>query len=488
MTNLERLAPVAASALVFAALGATFLANWPIRFPLDDAYITLANARLLLQGGSDSYGNTGPTGATSLIHLLSLTGLGRLLPLTTANLILATVALLAYALGLWRLTRLLGANRLVAAGVMLAGLTASNAWFQLFNGLETGIAMAAVTWCAVGLIGQPSPVRALGLGILIGALPFIRPELAALAGFSALALLVRLRGTPVRLVAPALGAIATAALLTFAGWALTGQVIPLTAGAKTAFFAESAMPLGDRAAFGLQILLLNPVAPFLAGMLLLPFLTGGWALIGFAVTFVLAAVLSLPGGLAHNEFRYLYAFLPLGLAGWAWLTLRPGMTGRIASMALALLIGLSVASFPLQGWPYWRASLNVTDDQESLARWAEAHLPAESRILIHDAGFLAWRTEFPLIDAVGLKTPEVIEIHRAITLPSAGLRRAEALDTIARVTGVTHAVILDRPFWADIATNLRGQGWVLVPLRPEAADVIYQLYALTPPTGARPTD
>lgn len=478
---LERMIP---AALVLAICGLLVVSAWtnaPVRFPLDDAYITLANAQMLLDGGVDSFGNRGPTGATSLIHLLALTGLGTIVPLPVANLLLSSLATLAYALGLWQLARGLGAGVTLAAGIVLTGLTAGMAWYHLQNGLETGIAMAAVTWVLVLLMRPASSRTENMLAVLIGVLPFIRPELAVLAGLAALSLVLRLRAAPHRVAFAALTALLTAGTLSLVAWTVIGGVVPATAGAKSAFFAEAALPLTDRLSFALQILVLNPIAPFLVGIMLVPLLPGGWAMVAFAAVFVFAAVMSLPGGLAHNDFRYLYTFLPLALGGWLALVGRHGLVGR---MSTAILMGLtiySLASFPFQGWPKWHTALSATDDQERLALWAEANLSPDARVLIHDAGYFAWRTNFALVDAVGLKTPEVVAFHRHFTLPSAGGRRSDALNAIAQTNGVSHAIILDRPFWRDLEHDLNSHGRILEPLRPAEPGLLYQIFALTPP-------
>ena len=50
--------------------------TWGGAFPLDDAYITLHNARVLLTGSDPYYGTSPLTGATSGVHLALVAGVG----------------------------------------------------------------------------------------------------------------------------------------------------------------------------------------------------------------------------------------------------------------------------------------------------------------------------------------------------------------------------------------------------------------------------
>ena len=70
-------------------------------------------------------------------------------------------------------------------------------------------------------------------------------------------------------------------------------------------------------------------------------------------------------------------------------------------------------------------------ERPALALWLQSNVPADARILIHDAGYLAYATRYELIDLVGLKTPESIRFHERYTVPSNGTQRDEAINQIA---------------------------------------------------------
>lgn len=113
-----------------------------------------------------------------------------------------------------------------------------------------------------------------------------------------------------------------------------------------------------------------------------------------------------------------------------------------------------------------------------------APLPAASRILVHDAGLAAWvAPSMHLIDVVGLKTPSSIASHKSATLDSC--HWGAALDQIARSQNARYALVLQRPFWNCVGSNLADRGWTLSPLPSHGGE--YQLYALSrPPERKRP--
>ena len=124
----------------------------------------------------------------------------------------------------------------------------------------------------------------------------------------------------------------------------------------------------------------------------------------------------------------------------------------------------------------------MATDQAELAAWVQRNLPRDARVLIHDAGHIAFATDLFLIDVVGLKTPDAIADHRRWTVPSRGLARQEAVSRIAARHGATHAIILKdlEGYWASLADDLRRSGWTLEPLRPARTSPGYEVFKLIP--------
>lgn len=463
--------------LVLAGCLGTIALRGHIVFPLDDAYITLHNARVVLTGRDPSFpGVPALVGATSPVHLALVAALMLVVPPAVASFLAGTAACVAYALGLARMAFDRADDARFAALIVALGLLSGYAPFQLLNGLETGLAMAAVAWALV-LAGRPPADRLLPL--VCGVMPFIRPELAALAGPLLLRRLWQRRAAGA--VDLALACAAAAPWLAWSWWD-AGTLLPSTLGAKAAFFADAPGPLPWRAAIVLLGCAEAGLGALLVGLFLLPRSSLSLCVAGFVGLFVAAFALTSVVVTGHNSFRYDHVLLP-ALAYAATWARRPGLR-RAGSALLAAGLAFALVLLP-RHWQQYVDALAVTDTARAgSARWARDHLPPDAVILVHDIGYIAYATEFRLIDLVGLKTPESIAYHRRWTLASGGRRRGEAIAAIARAFAPGYAIILndgpDTQIWAGTAAALRQQGWRLDPLHdPPGED--YGIYRLTPP-------
>lgn len=442
-------------------------------FALDDAFITLHNAAVVWSGVDENFAVSPMIGATSLLHLGLVTLLGAMLPLEWASLVLNAGVALLYLAGMSRLLRLFGLPFGAEALLLISAVLSGTALFQLFNGLETGMAMAAVAWGLVWLWQG----RSLPLAALAGVLPFLRPELAVLScGIAGFVALLEWRN-PRRLgLAVLLGLLAALPFLLWL-WAEGLPPLPNTGGAKSAFFAEGGLPLADKARNAMNALVQMQLF-LLGGLLALLAVPRLFPVVLFALALVIGMMLVFSGGLSHNDNRYLYPLLPAGLAGVGLLARR----GR-AGMALACAFVLVQLAVSVPGVPGRIAEARVFKaEMRAASDWMSANLPRDAVVLIHDAGHVAWATGFRLVDLVGLKTPGAVLHHAAWTEPSLGAMRGRAVHEIALARGVTHAVILNHPFWGQAADDLRAAGWGLAALRG-AQDGAYGIYRLTPPGG-----
>ena len=450
--------------LIYALAIGAMLVGWNGAFPLDDSYTVLHSARALLSGNFDHAYATSPlTGATSSVHLALVAALGLALPLPSASIAINALAALAYALGLDRLVRQAGARGWQVPVLALLGLGAGSTPINLFNGLETGLAMATVAW----LLALADDRR---LPCLAGIAPFVRPELGVLSA-ALLARRIWLQGQ-----AGQTAALALAGALPWLAWMLveTGAPFPATAEAKMAFFAEWATPLPIRLWTALAALATSALLPFHAGLLGIGRVRAGWCGALFVVAVLAVAALTLPSSLAWNYHRYLAVTVPVAIHGLAGFSRE-----RIAPWAYGVLAAYALVNAP-------RAAIRLHRDQAGEARNLAAIAAAASRIapgatiLTHDAGMIAWsHPEVRLVDAVGLKTPSSIAFHRRFT--RASCRWERALDGIARRGGARYALLLQAPFWSCVGTSLDRAGWRLDPLA-EAGP--YRLYHLTAPHDA----
>lgn len=447
-----------------------YFASAPWHFSLDDAYIVIDNANTLLSGGiDDSYGQNALVGTTSAVHLVSVAFLGLFMELEAAAFFAVAVFAAFYHVGVARLSVQIYPSKLVAMSAVCLSILAYNSLRQLYGGLETGLAMTAVVWC-LSLFLSHSRVA---LPLLCGVMPFIRPELAALA----LAILAWrwyhdgfkgdfiVRDTALFLI----GAVPWLVWYYLA----TGHFSSQTGSAKIVFFAEADLPWRVKLLLVGDIALRSGIVPLLFSILIVVKTRFSVPALGFVCAFIGAYVMFLPTGLAHNHSRYLYLLIPIGLAGFTALHRQFNINNPRAIMVIfagfLLTMPPQITDFKTD------VSESAAGDREVVDR-AKALLPADARVLIHDAGYFAWRTTFETFDLVGLKTPSSISAHEEYTLPSFGRDRSVALDKIAHQNQITHFIGLNIPFWGDMARGLEKEGWVLDVLHaPDGAGfVIYE--------------
>ncbi len=476
----------------------------PPVFPVDDAYITLHNAQVLHWGHDPNCpGTPALAGATSAVHLALVALMMFALPPATALWAALWLATLAYALGMVRLARVHGATPTQALLLALVGLAAGQTLHQLMNGLETGLALAAVTW-ALALASEPErgspkdaapPVRPrLWLPCLCGLLPFIRPDLLPLAlGLLALRAFRRARAAgswrgAARPILLDLGL----ALLCAAPWALwygltLGTPYPGTVEAKRLFFAQDIFPAPVRTALVGKDLGLFVGDVGLLTLCLPLLLQTGVGRVGLLSAGLLVGAywLRFPDALGFYEGRYLYPLLPLLLCGAAS-ALRGGSRwprGPGLPAAVTALLVLALAQSCWRAPDFWARHLSfcgfTRHDLAGTAAWCNAHLPPGATLLVHDAGYIAYATHLHLVDLVGLKTPSSVAAHRALTHPSGGLLRGAAVSRIAGDSHADYLIVLEG--WEQVfglASGLRAQGW---DVRLVSDQYAYHVYALRPP-------
>jgi hypothetical protein len=467
------------------ALGLTLaFAVWAIvmgepAFPLDDSYITMHNAGVLLQGHDPNYGVSPLVGATSSIHLLLIATFARVVGLLWAASIVGWLAAGAYLAGLLFIARRNAFAPAETAQLLIAGALSGFFACHLLNGLETGLAMAIVVW-SLALALEP---RGYALPVLLGLLPFVRPELAVLSLTLGLERIwQRIRAGESR----ALLIDAASAVLAASPWLLwmlaeTGAVLPQTINAKRYFFADDSRSLQWNVSFVLMcaatvVVQTGLLVVGLIGLLMVR--PGRAALLAIAIILVFYALL-LPVGASHNQYRYLYvlaAMFPVGLAiamGRAVARERRWLKWVLfANAAWAILLSVHTIGVYAQGVAFTRTEL------AGVATWIDVNLPADARIALHDAGYLAYANDRPLTDIVGLKTPSAAKIHAALASPGNGRNRIRAISQILSDSRSNYLVVLST--WDDvgeITTGLTDLGWKIEKLR----DGPYRVAHITPP-------
>ena len=456
--------------LVYLLLAIAPAVVWNGAFPLDDAYITMSNARVLLTGTDPYYATSALTGATSGVHLALLALLGLLMPIPVALMAISVASAFAYLWGLDVLVRKVGASRWKVPVLVLTGYTVGTVPHLLMNGLETGMAMAAVTWLLVLADDRR-------LAYLAGISVYVRPELGVLAALLMLRQIWHLpRGEAIKRVA-----IAALAASPWAIWYVVelGTPLPNTMAAKAAFFNHELWRIEFRIALFLMALIEFRFLPIFLGFLGLPRVRGGWAALGFVLIFLAVALTEMPGALNWNFGRYMAVLVPPMVLGLARLS------GERGGSALLVVVSVVCAS----GLPgNWESLQKVRSDfaaEEIATRRVLAQLPVGSILLVHDAGLPAWvQPKARLVDVVGLKTPSSIMSHKQWTRDMCHWGKAE--DEIARRAHASHFLVLKMYFWECLSKNLRDEGWKLKPMVSGTSE--YQLFELTAPTPSARLD
>ena len=434
-------------------------------FLLDDAYITLHSARHLGEASDPSFrGATPMTGVTSPVHVVMIWLVGRIAPLEVALAVVLGIGWFVYLSGLWA----------VGAGLaspyrwmlVLTGLLVARMPFQLVNGLETTLSLGMLTWTCAGLNRVNLPRWT---PLLAGTLPFLRPEYAlftlAVVGIAAW------RGER-----SLVGGLAVV-LLAWTGLTLNigGSVPPATIAVKRAFYALPPLPWAI-VLVRVPLRAVRELGPTLIGMGMF-WRSEVMRPIGLAAAALVAGCLAFPIMTLMDSGRYLHFLVPLLLCGLAWLAREHPPLGK-AALALSVVWALVMLPKPLASYHYRKAYIR---SYVEVSAWLEHH-PVATPVLIHDAGYISEATSLPLIDLVGLKSPEVSSIHRALTETSAGARMAEAITKIAALTR-PGTFVVQRHFDEvnGLTANLEHSGWTVTALVHAPSDAEFSIYALRPP-------
>ena len=472
-------ATLAAFAVVYYAIGGAY-------FPTDDAFINLHNAQVLRDGFDQNYvGVPALVGATSGVHLALLLAVEQIIrPDTLALFVLSALIAAAYVLGMFGVCINAGCSRGEATLVALGSLVVAGALFILLNGMDSGLAMAAVAWNIKLLTDKR---RSLWLPVLCGLMPFIRPELSFLAAGSMVILLwERDRSWSFKVAAVALSVLVYLPFLLWY-WLDTGSVIPNTVGAKMYFFAERYTDWWSksRIAFNAVLWVVAISFPLALCFRFMRPRTVGFLLTSFMIIFLGSFLWRFPSGLMHNGARYLYVFLPIVLFGVAC-----GLSSSFRKQTLRLIVISALfvpVGFAMQFRLYAADIKGLSASLADVVQWMNTNLPGRPTIMIHDAGYVAYAGRFPLVDLVGLKTPDAAQIHAEMTYPSAGRLRPAAVARIAEKFKPQYLLV--REDWnkkAGFVDGLRGNGWTVdevyagrAPSQTSEAD-IYHLFRLNP--------
>jgi hypothetical protein len=438
-------------------------------FPVDDAYIAIHNAQVLTGAPEHCFRNTPALiGSTSIVHTLLLSTFMLVLSPLWAALFCQYVAILLYALAVVRLARVYSLSTVHLSLLLFVALLPGTPFYHLFNGLETCLALAAMVF-ALSLAVEGSVSRL--LPVCCGVLPLIRPEFAALCILPMIWLAwqrwSRRRDSGwLRSVGGDIGICFAAALpfVLLLRWN-TGSFVPNTIGAKEFYFAEATLPHLIKRLWMEQSIreFAFAVGPAVAALMFLATTRLRIFALCFVPTFLAAYYIRFPGALAHYDHRYMYVLFPLMLLGVCQGEFSNRKSFRWVATGLLVLTAVQHVATLRSSWSEYVKQCQFTRHQlTDLANFCNRSFSPDTRLLIHDAGYISFATQFELVDLVGLKTPAAVAYNRAITYPTSGYYRSVAISRLALDTHPQYLVVLnawDRIF--RISDGLRQNGWTL---------------------------
>jgi hypothetical protein len=459
---------------------------------LDDAYIALHSARVVLSGHDPIFGVPALVGATSPAYVALLTGIlaAGVTDGDTALRLANALGIVAFAWSVWYLAGVekLSLVRRVALVIIALG-SGVIIPFNLTNGLETGWAIATLTFA----LAAARAGRTVAVALAAGLLPFLRPDLAPA---SLVVLIYAIRG---RQRSEQLGAIAVAVAMALPRmlWTRldTGAWVTQTVRAKQLFFAEGCRPWTEKTLTVLRATAvgLAQMFPLSLGIIALcrdPSARSGSSrttssgdklgrvgLLALASS-VVAYYVGFPGALEQPFFRYLTAL------SVPWLCL--GLALNLPRVPSPVAGGVAVAVIVAQMMFGHDQNTGFSRDIKATAEWIDASLPKTAVLLVHDAGGISEFAHHRAVDLVGLKTPSSVAAHARWTWPSCVAQRGAAVTDIARRSGANYFIAVTG--WDEfLRPDLIEGGFDLTPMRqPPAGKGGYTVYRMD--SGDQPRD
>jgi hypothetical protein len=393
-------------------------------FPLDDSWIHLHFARNLAEGAGFSYnpgvpvaGSTAPL--WTLLLALGVVAFGS--SLATAK-VLGVLASLTATIVVRRAAIAWGACRLGALGAAVGlGWTGAMAWGAL-SGMEVTLAALLIAAALYAHARGREAWTALWAALAAAA----RPEALILVPLLAAARPLTLRRTLV------FAGITAAVLAPFVGFSLAtvGRVVPATASAKVeggllGWLAGVREParvtwLSRPAEFFGRWIAWLFASDWLLPLGLLVALVMVWRRRGRALALPALALVIHPLAMAlgapyrdpgFQEGRYSIHLLPL-----AFVVLAVALGARLTRSRIALIVVylvLAAGALPPAATRYGWAVQNINAMQVHLGHWVDDHLPVRETIALNDIGAIAYFSRRPVIDLVGLVSPDVLPYRRA---------------------------------------------------------------------------
>ncbi len=469
-----------AYALLTAFVFIFFMLVWSLfgidQYPLDDAYIVEHSVQGLLSGHESRFVDSTPAdGITSPVYVGLVTFFAIFMPIPIAHGIINFLDMILLMFGLYKITRLSGLSLSAGLAIPVMSVFAGLTFLQIFNGLETALAMATAAWIIVGFLqDKPSPFSSLMAGISV----FIRPELAVLSFMFFLWTIYRRSGNWMKNVLIMFFSFLLCAVLVYF---LMGTLIPNTMAAKAYFFAVGCQTVGDKLySVGYCFLVfLSNLGSFSLGFVFVFFSRLRWIFTAFVLIFVSAYYIFLPDALMHNGSRYVFVMLPFAVYGWAYALASAHHRMQLIGRSFAIVVVLFIFYGMHSGFVFFSANVQeFSKDNEETVMWVNKNLSPQAVLLVQDAGKISLIGQNPLVDLVGLKSHFVVDIHRDKTYAQCGLN-SDVMDALATQSRASYIILLTE--WNkvyNITTLLQQAGWRVDRADSDRGNSFYQVYKI----------
>lgn len=445
-------------------------------YAMDDAYIVEHSVAGILTGHESRFIDSTPwDGVTSPAYVGIVALLSLLLPIDLSHWLLSTLSTLALVSGWYLICLRYSLSYALTIAVVILSLLVGLTYYQLTNGLETGMAMAAFTWILIALDYDQPPIWGY---VIAGVQCFIRPELAALSAIFTIYIIAARPFGWLKGVLIMLCFFVISALLLFLA---SGSLVPNTLSAKTYFFAEGCASNSLK-----SVLVLSALWSFFTGLGVFAFgffmaITSRQRLVLFSFTtiFIFAYFQKFPGALFHNYSRYLYLLLPVAVFGWASCLGHKDEFLRLCSKALGVVVLFSVLYSLSSSFRFYVDETHrFSEDNSKMAAWVARNLPRHAVVMVHDGGMISTIGDQQLVDLVGLKSSYSVQVHRRTTFMECR-RVPAAISDIATYAQASYIVVTDD--WDRIfglTQSLRDNGWFVERADSDRVDAFYKVYRI----------
>jgi arabinofuranosyltransferase len=392
-------------------------------FPLDDSWIHLHFARNLAEGAGFSYNPGIPVaGSTAPLWTLLLAGVARVVG---SSVVMAKVVGVALSIGTALVTRRAalawGASPLMALGAGVGTAWAGPLVWGALSGMEVSLAALLVAAAMLAHARRRDALTAILLGLAVLA----RPEALLLVPLFVAACPLTIRR--VALFAVIVGMILAPAVAF--SLATVGAPVPATAAAKVeGGLLGWARGLREPALmtwvtrprrFAWDWILWLTRTNALLAVALVPGLVAAWRRAGRALTLPGVVLVAHPLGMAllapyrepsFQEGRYSMHLLPLALVVLA--VAATALNRTMGRALVAVYLVAAIVTLPRAGERYAWGVQNINAMQVHLGHWVAEHVPASASLALNDIGAIAYVSRRPVIDLMGLVTPDILPYRR----------------------------------------------------------------------------